>query len=401
MNEKTVTVPRFFQPDLWDLPGIESWLAAMAAKGLHYRYKGNTFVWFTKGPPKAVRYRLDAVSPLSPTPDVERREEAAELGWRYEDELDDFSVYVCEDPAAPELHTDPVTQSYTLDKIARKMRWELVLLVGSVLFVVAVVYYGIRTGTFSVLNLTDRSSVIFLIPAALLQLALLPFSLQRCTRLLSLRRSLKAGLPMEHRADYRRQAQLSVLYSVSIFLFFGLYLCTSLWELYSPPSWSITEETPSPIAYSLSDLESAPTFRPSHYEGPYGDKDYDNFVSCSWSLLIPTQYEITRRGEIPGRTRPDGGDYEPQLVMHYYQPIAAFLAAPLFDDLLKEEGEGRTRTELTYSGLDEALLLTIPEGTFTMLLLRTDHQVLWVEYWGTADLAADLPQLTAALENME
>lgn len=399
MNEKTVTVPRFFLPDLWDLPGIESWLAAMAAKGLHYRYKGNTFVWFTKGPPKAVRYRLDAVSPLSPTPDVERREEAAELGWRYEDELDDFSVYVCEDPTAPELHTDPVTQSYTLDKIARKMRWELALLVGSVLFLLAVIYYGVRTDTFSVLALTERSAVVLFLPAFFLQLALLPFYLRRCLRLLALRRRLKAGLPMEHRADYRRKAQLSAVCSILIFLFFGLYLCAGLWEFFSPPSRSITAEAPSPIAYSLAELESDPAFRPTHFEGYSGD--YDNFVDVSRSLLFPTQYQITCRGEIPGRTRPDGGDYEPQLVMHYYQPIAPFLAKPLFNDLLKAEGDGRVWTELTCPGADEVLLLTIPEETFTMLLLRTDRQVLRVEYWGTADLAAALPELTMALANMK
>lgn len=338
--EKERTTPRFFMPDLWDLPGIESWLSAMAAKGLHYRDKGNTFVWFTKGPPKAVRYRLDAVSPLSPTPDPERQESAVELGWRYVDELDDFSV----------------------------------------------------------LSLTDRSSVIFLIPILLVQTALLPFYLRRCTRLLSLRRQLKAGLPMEHRADYRRKAQFSALCSVLIFLFFGLYLCASLYEFFSPPNWSITAETPSPIAYSLTELENAPAFHPLHSEGYY--RDYDNFVDASRSLLFPTQYEITRQGEIPGRVWRDGEDYRPRLVMHYYQPLLSFLTVPLFDDLLREEGEGRAQTELTYPGVDKAVLLTIPEGTFTMLLLRTGGQVLWVEYLGEADLAAALPTLATVLKQM-
>lgn len=51
---------------------MESWLTDTSPKGLYFCEKGEVFACFSKDPPGAVRYRLDAISSLSPVPNQER-----------------------------------------------------------------------------------------------------------------------------------------------------------------------------------------------------------------------------------------------------------------------------------------------------------------------------------------
>lgn len=58
---------------------------------------------------------------------VEREALYADLGWRFVANRWDYQVYVCEDPAAAELETDPVAASWAWDRLLRKQRRHMLL----------------------------------------------------------------------------------------------------------------------------------------------------------------------------------------------------------------------------------------------------------------------------------
>ena len=98
-------------PD-YDLEGTEGWLETMAAKGLFLHRVRFGFAGFAAGAPRGIRYRLNATrgTVLDETwagPDGEERELSAAAGWQYVCPRGRFFIYACDDPAAPELHTDP------------------------------------------------------------------------------------------------------------------------------------------------------------------------------------------------------------------------------------------------------------------------------------------------------
>lgn len=118
----------------YDMRGLEEWLAAMAARGLHLVKIGTDFARFAPGTPRAgVRYALDikAWGDI----DKERNELYAQAGWEFVTTLKGlYYVYRTADPAAPALHTDPMTQSFTFDRLLRRSRWTPFILLAFALF---------------------------------------------------------------------------------------------------------------------------------------------------------------------------------------------------------------------------------------------------------------------------
>ena len=111
----------------WDIGAVESWLEDQAAEGWHLTECWGRRARFQREEPKRVRYRL------LPFPDefmqskVEREALNADLGWRFVANRWDYQVYVCEDPAAAELETDPVAASWAWDRLLRKQRRHMLL----------------------------------------------------------------------------------------------------------------------------------------------------------------------------------------------------------------------------------------------------------------------------------
>ena len=118
-------VRRLVPVDFLDLDGLELWLEAMAAKGLHLLKFRALFAQFQPGEPARVRYHAE--------PTMERRRDAVsnpvgELGWSYVGKIGYLALFRTADPDVPEFHTDPVAQSYTLDRLTRRLNrfvWRL------------------------------------------------------------------------------------------------------------------------------------------------------------------------------------------------------------------------------------------------------------------------------------
>ena len=73
---------------------------------------------FEKGEPKAVRYRLEPAPVKESRPDPERLAAYRAMGWEYVDTSGkSMHLWRCDDPEAPELHTDPETEAQAYDRL--------------------------------------------------------------------------------------------------------------------------------------------------------------------------------------------------------------------------------------------------------------------------------------------
>lgn len=395
--KKERLVPQFTAVETWDMEAFESWLVDQSAKGLHFRRHNALFVFFAKGTPQAVRYRLEAISPLSPTPEGEKRAQAEEMGWRYLDKMGSFSVYACDDPYAPELHTDPVTQSYTMDQVAKKLRQNAILVGILTLAMTLMVVFGFGLSPFPVYDLVTSGGTLNVFFMVLLDLYLAGHLISQTMRFLALRKRLRSGLPISHRRNYKAGAWVGIAVLALTLLTFVLSLSSLYLSLTGREEWNITPETPSPLDFHLSQIESAPAFSYTHH---YVDgRDMENGVETERTLLAPTQYAIEEGGE----TLVNGLAVRSALDINYYDLTFPAMAEGLMGDLIyrhtvhRAYDETYTITALDYPGFD-ALTLASPEsGDGGLLFACKGGRVVYVAYRGGADLVDALPHLAAAL----
>ena len=105
--------------NVWRIEEHESWFADLAKKGWHLQKIGRLFAYFEQGESKDVRYRIDTSSNKKIT--AEDKEMFQEAGWTHIARLGEFNVFSSSAALqAPELHTDPVEQSYTLKDLSKK-----------------------------------------------------------------------------------------------------------------------------------------------------------------------------------------------------------------------------------------------------------------------------------------
>ena len=88
------------------------------------------FAHFEKGESKAIRYRIETASNKNMS--AEEKELYRESGWEHVTSFGDFNIFSSPtEMNAPELHTDPAEQSFTLavfdEKIAKGMNYVIIL----------------------------------------------------------------------------------------------------------------------------------------------------------------------------------------------------------------------------------------------------------------------------------
>ena len=127
-----------------DMDHFEGWLEEMARKGLLFERMSYWGVVFRRGEPAAIRYRLEPAGRLWTR---ESKDYCRELGWNYLGQAGQhFELYANPDPEAPELHTDPVVQSYALDLLGKRLRWYLGGLAALTLLLLAAVLFPSSPG---------------------------------------------------------------------------------------------------------------------------------------------------------------------------------------------------------------------------------------------------------------
>ena len=367
----------------YDVESCESWLGEMAEEGLFLEHWGLTTARFRRGIPMTMRYRLTAARltgsilagpPLAP--DAQEQSLYEDAGWRFICRQDEFFIYACKNPVAPELHTDPAVQAISL-----KMAWKSAL--WSFLGFIAAFLLHIF------LNYSDRL-ILFLVEFPVLILFWFVFAVWNLFStarglycISALRSRLRRGLPPDHHKNWRRSAplyqcanglQLLVLPLLGVFLI-ALLLNTSRTV---PPVLSEQDIQGLPFA-TLGDLAEGTVVREESSD--------HNTIERRHSLLAPTIIEYQENGRV---VQNDEVMLDTFLQVDYYETRFRWLAQGLVGDLHSRwdnlADQPQTIPELP--GIDAVWAYSDKSGVFRQLILVQGNRIVsarWLDSYNTQD----------------
>lgn len=370
----------------YEVEACESWLTDMAAQGLFVEKLGRTLARFRRGLPQTVRYRLTAARLKGSWLDIVPSEPLstekalyAEYGWEFICSQQEFFLYACRNPQAPELHTDPAVQALSL-KMARKSAWWA--LIGGIA-VLAVQYFLNGRGRLARLlaEMPLLSLCMYLYLFGVLFLAA-----RDLYHILRLSRRLGRGYAPDHRKNwhptawtYRISHGLTLCsFSLVLLLAFGNFVQAS-------SNQPITNyQGPLPFA-TLQDLTDGTLVQ---------DEDEYNTLERRHSLLAPTILEYRESGVILlGEEIP----WDTSLTVQYYDTRSPWLAKLLVNDLHQERSilAEELQPLPDFAGMDAAYAYSGKEGVFRQLILvqgRRVLSVLWIDPDGTHDFDSLAPR---------
>ena len=190
----------------YDIPGMESWLEDLAAKGLHLSKDGffGILTSFEEGPPKKERFRLEPTDRKGGLfseeydPEDEQIQLLHQMGWTYRARRGQFHIYSSDDPGAPELNTDPQVQAVTMSALTQFLRKKVTNALFTTLLYL-ILYFG---------DILISSTLLLGTPLVLLFAGLMLWdlgcSLKALIVLVRWRNQLRQGQPLPHRSDYHR-----------------------------------------------------------------------------------------------------------------------------------------------------------------------------------------------------
>ncbi|OLS33360.1 DUF2812 domain-containing protein [Bacillus sp. MRMR6] len=380
--------------DYWRIGEHENWFQEMAAKGYHLKKMGIYFAKFVKDEPKEMRYRIEVSIKKKMT--REQIHMYAENGWDYVTRYNYFHVFSSlSSSGAPELHTDPAEQSFTLKELDKKLAWNAGL--GTVMLIILI-------GMLASIWFLDRTPTLVLVEGMAIQLTVFTFflifsaytSIQAARSIRALRKNLIEGKPIDHHAPWKKHSQLN---SIILFLFtvmVGLSAILPFLQLVKAETKTLPESSPDLPIVRLADIENHPALVRGE---PYnmGDHvDWGNRYTLYWSLLAPVQYETNENGVVSGEMWEDnGGEYSPSIQTKVYQLSLPGMADHLIFDLIeryKYEYSDEDYVEIKNPNFN--LLIVHEEKEFKEVYSSKGKAVIHVRYFGHADI-------NSVIENIE
>ena len=366
------TVRRLVPCPPYDVEACESWLGDMAEQGLMLERWGGFEAHFRRETPRPVRYRLTAarlkgnVLFIPPgTPDAGEEALYEEAGWHFVCRQNEFYIYACDAPAAPEPHTDPAVQALSLKMACRSAVFSFVCWA----IVIALRSSELFSGD-GFLNLVEYplTALVF----AFCYLSLMLTSLQNLYCIFSLRRKLKRGLPPDHHKNWRWSAPLhrcaNGLWRLALPFLIVLLFCV----IFHPDRSAYlrnTEEEKAAMPFATMEDLAEGTFVP--------DEERYQYSELRRSLLAPTIWEYSESGQIVQGGRAVLDTY---MTVDYYDtllPLLARLLAPALhgqEELLADVP--LTAPELP--GMDAVYFYGSESDAFWQLILVQDERVVSV-----------------------
>ncbi len=388
--------------DYLDMDGIECWLEDQSRQGLAFVKFGSWFAHFRRGEPREVRYHAEPMGALPASMAKEQAHYSAQHGWLSVGQFGpDFKLYCALDPEAEDFHTDPVTQSYALDNLSKKLlRNGIISCVAMVLMAMLLACPALTSNFGPVWHLVEFSSP-YLIALFLLNLAVVVNFLWRVRGIFRLRRRLQDGLPASHRGwrhtGLVRQS-VSLLTVLAALCSIGSTIC-----YFSGGSrWGCelaALDRPAPVLL-LQELEGAPALIPDPFDYPgYEGPDRHNYVDYNRKLLA-------RHYEVDQNYTAAETDERYSLDMDWYDLALPFLASPLLDDMfdyhtfdLKYVPDLYQVEELSAPGFDRLILARHSDPTYRsqMLFASAGNRVIYLRYTGDEDLRQHLDLIARVL----
>jgi hypothetical protein len=372
--------------DYWRIGEHESWFTDLAAQGLHLKKMGLHFAQFVPGESKQTRYRIEVSSSKSEIT-AEQKEMYAEGGWNYVTSYGQFHVFSSPvELNAPELHTDPAEQSYTLEDLDKKFVRAALIAVLSAVFIVGMIAFVWFFDSIPTLALVEGRLVSqsFLIP---LQLYMVYSSLKAARSIRSLRKTLAEGKPINHHAPWRKHFRVNLAVSTVYILFVFLVLGLPFVQIARSRTETLPEAYTNLPIVRLAEVEQNPALERRH---SYWQKNIDlgNSYRYDWSLLAPIKYQSGELGIVPNAMWQDGsGIYSPSIDCWVYKLRLPSMADGLIADLIKRFGVSHRGGEYIQRKHPSFDLLTVHETEdFKEVFASKGKGVIYVRYYGYADL---------------
>ena len=361
-----------------DVAAWQARLEDLAAKGWFYV---PSWIWFgfasfEWGAPKAVRYRLEPAAKKEKCPDWERRDTYRILGWEYVDTIGKtMHLWRCDDPEAPELHTDPETEARAYDRLSRQERINKYLSWGILAVLVGLIAFTLySSGETYLAHLVGSWLPLWYLAACVGFFWAVGKMARWQARLL--RRALptmRAGVEAPRRRPYRLACFLTLVIDL-------------LWVFYIVAVWCHGVHDGRQTFYQLKDIAEPVPYVAVSQNGEVVAGPQENWLTSEqwWTIEDYTE----------------GRRYYRYSEARYYRLRFPSLADDLADSLLAEYGDEYAPTETEYPGLDEAWTGAAVNGD-QYLLLRLGDQVWSVEAETDAPLAELLPQYAAVLAEFQ
>lgn len=371
------TVYRLVPCPCYDVEACESWLTDMAAQGLFVEALGRTLARFHRGLPQTVRYRLTAARLKGGWLDVVPSEPLsaekalyAEYGWEFICSQQEFFLYACRNPQAPELHTDPAVQALSL-KMARKSAW-WALIGGIAVLVVQFALNGQGRLARLFVEMPLLSCCMYLYFFGALFLAF-----RDLYNILRFSRRLRGGYVPDHRKNWHPTAWVYRISRGVTTCSFFLAILVGFSILVQTDASEPTKNYQGPLPFAtLQDLTDGTLVQ---------DEDSYNTLEVRSSLLAPTILEYRESGVILQGTEPP---WDTSLTVQYFDTRAPWLAQLLVNDLHKERSILADEPQLLpdLPGMDTAYGYSGKDGVFRQLILVQGGRilsVLWIDPDGT------------------
>lgn len=366
----------------YEVEACESWLADMAAQGLFVEKMGRMLARFRRGTPQPVRYRLTAARLkggwLDSAPSEPLSSEKAlyaEYSWYFVCAQQEFFLYACEDPCAPELHTDPSVQALSLKMARRSAWWEFL---GAILVLVAQL---ILNGHGRLARLLVEMPVTFGC-LYLYFFGSLFLAFRDLYNILRLSRRLRQGYEPDHQKDWHPAALIHWISQGITTAALALWLlgCVCLLVQWSTRQLVTDYQDSLPFA-TLTDLAEGTLVLDET------DSPGRNALEVRHSLLAPTILEYEESGKI---LQNGAVVLDTPLIVDYYDTRFPWLARLLVSDLHENHAllADTPRPLPDLPGMDAAYGYSGKDGVFRQLILvqgRRVMSVLWTDYDGTQD----------------
>ena len=391
------TVRKWMRLDPIDMDHFEGWLETMARKGLFFERTWALGIVFRRGEPACVRYRLDPAGSLW---NREDQNYCKSLGWEFVCQVGRyFDLYVNQDSEAPELHTDPVVQSYALEQVANRAKRTCILLTALTLVMLAAVLLPFFLFSTPILTWLVESPTSGNLLVILLELLSTAMTVQAYRSFFRLRKRLEEGQPPRRDGSWKsavRWQQVLNWTGLALAVVYATVLIVTTSRSWEGQLDGLSKPVPT---LSLAELEHNLALEPL-VDGRWADgQDRNNYVSFTCTPVAPEQYEIVQK-------LTDGRDYEPRLTTRWYRLSLPFLASPLLDELVYQytrynyaPGEYDVE-EISLPGFDRAVLATDSQWPGQRLFLQKGNVVVYLSYSGNQDLTCR-PELLEELASFQ
>lgn len=371
--------------DTWRFGEHESWFRDMSSKGLHLKKMGQLFAKFEKGESKQIEYRMEVSNHKKIL--IEQIDMYEENGWDYV--TSSHYLHVFSSPTernAPELHTDPAEQAYTMEQLNKEFKKNTIIMAVCTSVMIGIILANVLLFRTPFLRLVEGTSFVHFL-GFLVILYQAYVSMKGMLSIQTLRKCLIEGKAINHHAPWKKSFLVKKLLFILILLVALINVVISMFQLVKFETYTLPTGNSDLPFVRLADIEQNPNLKRSE-ESLSGDADWGYHYTTDWSLLAPKQYETIEDGIIEGVEWADGsGTYTPIITSNVYQLTFTSFAKPLIKDLIKWHTiryGTESFSQIKHPELDQ--LITLEQEGRKLVFASEGNVVMVVQYFGDAEM---------------